>query len=42
MGKEMENRLKGLSGGEGTPPSMNGRIESVIFTEEEESKEWVA
>ncbi|XP_010273950.1 PREDICTED: protein Brevis radix-like 2 isoform X2 [Nelumbo nucifera] len=41
-GKEMENRLKGLSSGEGTPPSMSGRTESVIFMEEEEPKEWVA
>ncbi|KAF8401056.1 hypothetical protein HHK36_014359 [Tetracentron sinense] len=41
-GKEMEARLKGLSSGEGTPPSMSGRAESVVFMEEEEPKEWVA
>ncbi|KAF8393563.1 hypothetical protein HHK36_021807 [Tetracentron sinense] len=41
-GKEMEARLKGLSSGEGTPPSMSGRTESVLFMEEEEPKEWVA
>ncbi|KAF8388759.1 hypothetical protein HHK36_025439 [Tetracentron sinense] len=41
-GKEMEARLKGLSSGEGTPPSLSGRAESVVFMEEEESKEWVA
>ncbi|WCJ39460.1 BREVIS RADIX-like 3 [Euphorbia peplus] len=42
-GKEMEARLKGLSSGEGTPPSVSGRTESVVFMEEEdEPKEWVA
>lgn len=48
-GKEMEARLKGLSSGEGTPPSMSNRVGSlsqrvgsVIFMEEEEPKEWVA
>lgn len=41
-GKEMESRLKGLSSGEGTPPSVSGRTESVVFMEEEEPKEWVA
>ncbi|XP_065869375.1 protein Brevis radix-like 2 [Euphorbia lathyris] len=42
-GKEMEARLKGLSSGEGTPASVSGRTESVVFMEEEdEPKEWVA
>ncbi|XP_050234978.1 protein Brevis radix-like 2 [Mercurialis annua] len=41
-GKEMEARLKGLSSGEGTPASVSGRTESVVFMEEDESKEWVA
>ncbi|EEF41016.1 protein Brevis radix-like 2 isoform X2 [Ricinus communis] len=42
-GKEMEARLKGLSSsGEGTPASVSGRAESVVFMEEEEPKEWVA
>ncbi|XP_059641659.1 protein Brevis radix-like 2 [Cornus florida] len=40
-GKEMEARLKGLSSGEGTPTSVSGRTESVVF-EEDEPKEWVA
>lgn len=41
-GKEMEARLKGLSSGEGTPASVSGRTESVVFMEEDEPKEWVA
>ncbi|KAK2406510.1 Protein Brevis radix-like 2 [Trifolium repens] len=42
-GKEMEARLKGISSGEGTPTSVSGRTESVVFMEEEdEPKEWVA
>ncbi|XP_017979256.1 PREDICTED: protein Brevis radix-like 2 isoform X1 [Theobroma cacao] len=41
-GKEMESRLKGLSSGEGTPASVSGRTESVLFMEEDEPKEWVA
>lgn len=42
-GKEMEARLKGLSSGEGTPASASGRrVESVVFVEENEPKEWVA
>ena len=41
-GKEMESRLKGLSSGEGTPASVSGRTESVVFMEEDEPKEWVA
>lgn len=41
-GKEMEERLKGLSSGEGTPMSVSARTESVVFTEEDEQKEWVA
>ncbi|KAK9281218.1 hypothetical protein L1049_004113 [Liquidambar formosana] len=41
-GKEMEARLKGLSSGEGTPASVSGRAESVVFMEEDEPKEWVA
>lgn len=41
-GKEMEARLKGLSSGEGTPVSVSGRTESVVFMEEDEPKEWVA
>ncbi|XP_071723461.1 protein Brevis radix-like 2 [Rutidosis leptorrhynchoides] len=40
--KEMEARLQGLSSGEGTPASISGRMESVIFMEEDEPKEWVA
>lgn len=38
----MEARLKGLSSGEGTPVSVSGRTESVVFIGEEEPKEWVA
>lgn len=41
-GKEMEARLKGLSSGEGTPASVSGRAESVVFMEEDEPKEWIA
>ena len=41
-GKEMEARLKGLSSGEGTPASVSGRTESVVFMEEDEPKEWIA
>ncbi|KAJ8755915.1 hypothetical protein K2173_024460 [Erythroxylum novogranatense] len=41
-GKEMEARLKGLSSGEGTPVSVSGRTESVVFMEDDEPKEWVA
>ena len=41
-GKEMESRLKGLSSEEGTPTSMSGRTESIVFVEEDEAKEWVA
>ncbi|KAK8629029.1 hypothetical protein V6N13_077888 [Hibiscus sabdariffa] len=41
-GKEMESRLKGLSSAEGTPTSVSGRTESVVFMEEDEPKEWVA
>ena len=42
-GKEMEARLKGLSSGEGTPASASGRrVESIVFVEENEPKEWVA
>ncbi|KAL1218930.1 Protein Brevis radix-like 3 [Cardamine amara subsp. amara] len=41
-GKEMESRLKGLSSEEGTPTSLSGRTESVVFMEEDEAKEWVA
>ena len=41
-GKEMESRLKGLSSGEGTPTSVSGLAESVVFMEEDEPKEWVA
>ncbi|MED6210765.1 Protein Brevis radix-like 2 [Stylosanthes scabra] len=41
-GKEMEARLKRLSSGEGTPASVSGRTESVVFMEEDEPKEWVA
>ncbi|KAI4329140.1 hypothetical protein L6164_021436 [Bauhinia variegata] len=42
FGKEMEARLKGLSSGEGTPASVSGRTESVVFMEDDEPKEWVA
>ena len=38
----MEARLKGLSSSEGTPALVSGRIESVVFMEEDEPKEWVA
>lgn len=38
----MESRLKGLSSGEGTPASVSGRTESIVFMEEDEPKEWVA
>nr|KJB54445.1 hypothetical protein B456_009G034500 [Gossypium raimondii] len=44
-GKEMEARLKGISSssGEATPNSMSGRrVESIVFVEENEPKEWVA
>lgn len=41
-GKEMEERLKGLSSGEATPLSVSGRSESVVFMEEDGPKEWVA
>lgn len=41
-GKEMEARLKGLSSGEGTPASVSGRTESVMLTEEDEPREWIA
>ncbi|KAF9685282.1 hypothetical protein SADUNF_Sadunf03G0038400 [Salix dunnii] len=41
-GKGSEARLKGLSSGEGTPASVSGRTESVVFMEEDEPKEWVA
>ncbi|XP_019415106.1 PREDICTED: protein Brevis radix-like 4 isoform X1 [Lupinus angustifolius] len=44
-GKELEERLKGISSGEGTPSSGGGggsgrRV--VVVVEEEEGKEWVA
>lgn len=38
----MEARLKALSSGEGTPASVSGRSESVVFMEDDEPKEWVA
>ncbi|KAH7854545.1 hypothetical protein Vadar_015137 [Vaccinium darrowii] len=42
-GKEMEERLKGMSSGEGTPASASGRrVDPVVFVEEHEPKEWVA
>ncbi|KAI3935694.1 hypothetical protein MKW98_022702 [Papaver atlanticum] len=41
-GKEMEARLKGLSSGEGTPPSRSGKTESIVLMDEEDSKELVA
>ncbi|KAI3463235.1 hypothetical protein Pfo_019898 [Paulownia fortunei] len=41
-GKEMEAKLKALSSGSGTPASVSGRTESVVFMEEDEPKEWVA
>jgi len=42
-GKETEGgRVKGLSSGEGTPASVSGRTESVVFMEEDEPKEWIA
>ncbi|KAF5748448.1 protein Brevis radix-like 4 [Tripterygium wilfordii] len=43
-GKEMEARLKGISSGEATPKSLSGRhpLPPIIFTEENEPKEWVA
>ncbi|KAL6335195.1 hypothetical protein AAG906_029423 [Vitis piasezkii] len=42
LGKEMEARSKRLSSGEGTPASVSGRAESVVFMEEDEPKEWIA
>ncbi|KAL8139814.1 hypothetical protein V2J09_005835 [Rumex salicifolius] len=41
-GKELDGRIKGLSSGEGTPASLSGRTESVVFMEDDEPKEWVA
>lgn len=41
-GREAEARLKALSSGETTPASVSGRTESVVLTEEDEPKEWVA
>ena len=43
-GKEVENggRVKGLSSGEGTLGSVNGRTELVMFMEEDEPKEGIA
>ncbi|OAP15116.1 BRX-LIKE3 [Arabidopsis thaliana] len=41
-GNEMESRLKGISSEEGTPTSMSGRTESIVFMEDDEVKEWVA
>ncbi|XP_039023890.1 protein Brevis radix-like 4 [Hibiscus syriacus] len=44
-GKEMEARLKGISSssGEATPKSLSGRrVDTVVFAEENEPKEWVA
>ncbi|KAK6153572.1 hypothetical protein DH2020_013211 [Rehmannia glutinosa] len=41
-GKEMEVKLKALSSGSVTPSSVSGRTESVVFSEEDEPKEWVA
>ncbi|XP_077240981.1 protein Brevis radix-like 4 [Tasmannia lanceolata] len=43
FGKEMDERVKGLSSGEVTP-SVSNRAEGsvVVFMEEEEMKEWVA
>ncbi|KAL8153434.1 hypothetical protein V2J09_011194 [Rumex salicifolius] len=40
-GKQLNGRMKGLSSGEGTPVSLSGRTESVIFMEEDEPKEWI-
>ncbi|KAL3642904.1 hypothetical protein CASFOL_013719 [Castilleja foliolosa] len=41
--RELEARLKGISSGEGTPVSASGRrLETVVFVEENEPKEWVA
>lgn len=42
LGKETEARSKRLSSGEGTPASVSGRAESVVFMEEDEPKEWIA
>lgn len=42
-GKELEGGSKGgYLSGEGTPASASGRTESVVFTEDDEPKEWVA
>ncbi|KAL9681348.1 hypothetical protein QQ045_013131 [Rhodiola kirilowii] len=41
-GKTTGSRLKGVSSGEGTPVSVSGRIDAVVFIEEDEPKEWVA
>lgn len=41
----MEARLKGLSSGQGTPTSVSGRTDSVVFEDDDdndEPKEWVA
>lgn len=41
-GREMGARLKAVSSGEGTPASVSGRTESVVFMEDDEPREWVA
>lgn len=40
--KDLESRLKGVSSCEGTPVSVSGRVDAVVFIDEDESKEWVA
>ncbi|CAA3024885.1 Hypothetical predicted protein [Olea europaea subsp. europaea] len=41
--RELEGRLKGVSSGEGTPGSASGRqVDSIVFVEDNEPKEWVA
>nr|GEW60969.1 hypothetical protein [Tanacetum cinerariifolium] len=41
-GKEMEARLKALSRGTSTPVSVSGRIDSVVFMEEDECSTYAA
>ncbi|XP_073016918.1 protein Brevis radix-like 4 [Primulina eburnea] len=41
--RELESRLKGISNGDGTPVSTSRRqVDTVVFVEESEPKEWVA
>lgn len=41
--KELRARLKGISSGEGSPALASGRrVDTVVFVQESEPKEWVA